>query len=72
MATSTQEAPEGERLARIETALEFLMREATESREDMRELRKEMRAYFFWLLGILVGIIAPSLIGLLVTVILKG
>ena len=72
MATATQEAPEGERLARIETSLEFLMREASQSREDMREMRKDMRVYFLWLLGIMLGLIAPSLLGLLAAVILKG
>lgn len=41
-------------------------------REEMREMRKEARAYFFWTLGILVGIIAPLTIGLLATVILRG
>ena len=41
-------------------------------REDIREMRKEARAYFFWILGILIGVITPSLIGLLATVILKG
>ena len=79
MTTATQEAPEGERLARIEATLEALVRESGESRGDMRQMReeiretrKEARAYFFWILGILIGVIAPSLIGLLVTVILKG
>ena len=72
MTTATQEAPEGERLARIEASLEFLTREANQSREDMREMRKDMRVYFLWLLGIMLGLIAPSLLGLLAAVILKG
>ena len=41
-------------------------------REEMRDIRKESRARFFWLLGILLGAITPSLIGLLATVILRG
>lgn len=72
MTTATQEAPEGERLARIEASLEFLIREASESREDMREMRKETRVYFLWILGILLGILTPILVGLLIAVIMTG
>ena len=79
MATATQEAPEGERLARIEASLEFLIREAGESREDMREMRedmremrKDMRIYFLWILGALLGILTPILVGLLIAVIMTG
>ena len=43
-----------------------------EVREEMRETRKENRTYFFWILGILIGIWTPSLVGLIVTIILKG
>ena len=81
--TTLQEAPEGERLARIEATLDLLVRQGIEIREDMRamnsdiredmrESRKEARGYFFWTLGILVGIWIPSLVGLIVTIILKG
>ena len=63
--TTLQEAPEGERLARIEATLDLLVRQGIEIREDMRamnsdiredmrESRKEARGYFFWTLGILV------------------
>ena len=74
-----QEVPEGERLARIEATLDALVRQNNdfkgdlrEVREEMRETRKENRTYFFWILGILIGIWTPSLVGLIVTIILKG
>ena len=64
-----QEVPEGERLhqglkwnARLTSASGhcFVIREDmlamnSDFREDMREFRKEARGYFFWTLGILVG-----------------
>ena len=74
-----QEVPEGERLARIEATLDALVRQNNdfkgdlrEVREEMREARKENRSYFFWILGVLIGIWTPSLVGLIVTIILKG
>ena len=74
-----QEVPEGERLARIEATLDALVRQNSDIKEDMRQVREEMRearkenrSYFFWILGILIGIWTPSLVGLIVTIILKG
>ena len=74
-----QEVPEGERLARIEATLDALVRQNSDIKEDMRQVREEMRearkenrSYFFWILGIPIGIWTPSLVGLIVTIILKG
>ena len=44
--TTTQDIPEGERLARIEFAVETLVRESSEYRADLRELRTELRSGF--------------------------
>ena len=57
-----RERTENERLARVEAILEALVREVS-------DLRSAERTHFFWLLGILVGIIAPTLLGLLVSLI---
>ena len=37
------EAPEGERLARLETAVEHLVREVSDLKADGRDMRAEMR-----------------------------
>ena len=70
--TTTQEAPEGERLARLEATTEAVVREVGLIRQDIRDLDNKVRTYFLWTLGNLVGILAPSIIGLIVTLILKA
>ncbi len=111
--TSTQEATEGERLARVEATLDSLVVQVSDIREDirhlrgeiggfrgemtslrgemnglrgemnglrveneglrieMRDIRRSIRTYFFWILGILLGVLTPSLIGLIVTLAIK-
>ena len=90
MTTAAQEAPEGERLARIEATLELLLRQNSDIREDIRTLttnisadmrdvreeirdvRKSSRTHFFWTLGVVIGLFAPTLAGLIVNFILNG
>jgi hypothetical protein len=97
MATAAQEAPEGERLARIEATLELLLRqngelkedirtfstnvgadtrdireEMRDVREEIRDVRKSSRTHFFWTLGVVIGLFAPTLAGLIVNFILNG
>lgn len=43
MMTAPPEAPEGERLARLEAAVEFLIREVSGIKADIRDIRAEMR-----------------------------
>ena len=57
-----QERTESERLAKLEATVEALVR-------DVSDLRSAERSHFLWLLGILVGVIAPTLLGLLVSII---
>ena len=57
-----QERTESERLARVEATVDALVREVS-------DLRSAERTHFFWLLGILIGVIAPTMLGLLVTLI---
>ena len=42
MTTSTQEAPEGERLARLEATVEALVREISDMKADIRDIRTMM------------------------------
>ena len=90
MTTATQEAPEGERLARIEATLELLLRqnedikediralnvnfgaEMRDIREEIRDVRKSSRSQFFWTLGVLIGLSAPILTGLVLNFIMNG
>ena len=53
---------EGERLAKVETRAETLIRNLTEARAEMRELRADIRDLrsivdrnFLWLLGIILA-----------------
>ncbi len=77
--TTAQEVPEGESLARLEATVDFLVREVGDVKADLcdvrtafRDLDSKVRTYFLWMLATLLGILAPSLIGLIVTLILKA
>ncbi len=72
MTTATQEVPEGERLARIEATLELLLRQNSDIREEIRDVRKSSRSRFFWTLGVVIGLFAPTLAGLIMNFILNG
>ena len=72
MTTATQEVPEGERLARIEATLELLLRQNSDIREEIRDVRKSSRSRFFWTLGVVIGLSAPTLAGLIMNFILNG
>ena len=64
------QAPEGERLARVESHVETLIRGVTEIRADIRDLRAIVDRNFLWMLGIIlamwVTIIAAIIIAILV------
>ena len=77
--TTVQEVPEGERLARLEATVDYLVRKVGDVKSEVRDVRSairdldsKMRTYFLWMLATLIGILAPSLIGLIVTLILKA
>ena len=61
MATSTQEAPEGERLARIEAIVESLVREVSDIRADIRDMRTMMNRMWFTMVAMWVTIIVTLL-----------
>ena len=59
---TTQKIADNERIAKVEAAIESLVREVS-------DLRAAERTRFFWLLAILLGIFLPLMIGLLVSLI---
>ncbi len=79
--TPRRENPEGDRLARLEATVDFLVSETGNTRQDVRHIyvamegiradiregNKTARAHFLWTLGILIGALAPFLIGSMVT-----
>lgn len=72
MTTTSEQDTANERLARVEATVESLVQEIGQIQSNLREMRAEMRAHFLWILGILPGVIASSMIALIVTLILKG
>jgi len=75
--TTTQDVPEGERLAKVEAAVESIVREMSELRADLRELRSEIHSLsvkidrnFLWTIGIImtmwVSLITAIIIAILV------
>ncbi len=76
MTTASEQDTTNERLARVETIVESLVREAVENRQDVRDLsakidilQLEMQRNFRWTVAILLGIFLPFQIGLLVSLI---
>ena len=82
---ATQEAPEGERLARIEATLDAVLREVSDARADRRDIRSEMRDIrtemgnirtimnrnLIWTMGLMVSILIPMWVSIIVIVLLK-
>ena len=55
MTTATQEAPEGERLARIEATVESLVREVSDIKAELRDIRMTMNRYMLTSIGVIVA-----------------
>ena len=68
MATATQEAPEGERLARIEATLEALVRETSEMKADIRDIRGTINRNLLTTLGVVI----TMWVTLIIAIFLKG
>ena len=76
MTTTAEPDTTNERLARVETIAESLVREAVENRQDVRDLgakidtlQLETQRNFRWTIAILLGIFLPFQIGLMVSLI---
>jgi hypothetical protein len=55
MATTTQEAPEGERLARIEATLDALIREVSDVKAEIRDIRTSISRNLLSTLGVMIA-----------------
>ena len=53
-ATAPPEAPEGERLARLEAAVEHLIREVSDLKADGRDMRTTMNRHLLITIGVVV------------------
>ncbi|MXY46192.1 MAG: hypothetical protein F4Y44_04235 [Chloroflexi bacterium] len=76
MTTTAEQDTTNERLVRLETIAESLVREAVENRQDVRDLAAKIDALlletqrnFRWTIAILPGIFLPFQIGLMVSLI---
>ena len=55
MATSTQEAPEGERLARLEATVEALVREISDIKAELRDIHSTINRNMLTTLGVMIA-----------------
>ena len=55
MATATQEAPEGERLARIEATVEALVREISDMKAELRDIHSMINRNMLTTLGVMIA-----------------
>ena len=60
-ATAPPEAPEGERLARLEAAVEHLIREVSDLKADGRDMRALMNRFMFATIAMWVMVIITIL-----------
>ncbi len=63
--TTTQQAPEGERLARIEAVVESLVREVSDTKQDIRELRSVVNRNMVVTLGVIITMWVTLIVALL-------
>jgi hypothetical protein len=68
--TTPQHVTEGERLVKVESNVETLIRDVTEVRADIRDLRAIIDRNFLWTIGVIipmwVTIIAAIIVAILV------
>ena len=63
--TTAQQAPEGERLARIEAVVESLVREVNDTKQDVRELRSVVNRNMVVTLGVIITMWVTLIVALL-------
>jgi len=63
---TTRDVPEGERLAKVEASVESLIREMSEVRASVRDLRSTAERNFLWTLGVII----PMWVSLIVAIII--
>ena len=79
MVTVQADVPEGERLVRVESNVESLIRAMSEVRADIRDLRsdmKDLRAMadrnFLWTLGIIIPMWVTIIVAIVVTILVRS
>ena len=55
MATTTQEAPEGERLARLEATVQALVREVSDIKAELRDIHTTINRNMITTLGVMIA-----------------
>ncbi len=66
MAATQTEVSEGERLARVESNVETLIRDVTEVRSDIRDLRAIVDRNFLWTLGTVMAMWVTIIVAIVV------
>ena len=61
MMKAPPEAPEGERLARLEAAMEAIIREISDMKADIRDIRSAMNRFMFAMIAMWVMVIITIL-----------
>lgn len=69
--TAPPEAPEGERLARLEAMAESQTRELGDVKAGLRQLRLTVRRNFLWTMGAMVGTLIPMWVSLIILIIIR-
>ena len=64
--TTTQNIPEGERLTRLETVVESLLREVGEIRADLRQLNDKVGRNFLRTLGVIIPMWVSIIVAIIV------
>ena len=69
--TTLPETPEGERLARVEASVEALVREVSDTKEDVRPLRTMVHRNFQCTIGLMFGTLIPMWVSLIVVTVMR-
>ena len=69
--TTPQEVPEGERLAKVEADVESLVRDTTEIKADIRDLRSVIDRNFQWTIGLIMPMWVTIIIAIIVAILVR-
>jgi hypothetical protein len=79
MVTAQADVPEGERLVRVESNVESLIRGMSEVRADIRDLRSDMKDLrtiadrnFLWTLGIIIPMWVTIIVAIVVAILVRA
>ncbi len=69
--TTARDIPEGERLTRLETIVESLLREVGEIRADLRQLGDKVDRNFLWTLGAIIPMWVSIIVVIIVAILVN-